>query len=70
MQEVIKVPEGRERCNQVGNSAEESGKVPTGLRRCFSVWNGAGEAGAVISGYNTVIEPGILPETLRHRYRR
>jgi len=57
------------RCGRVWNDAAESPTLPRGLRQCFRVWNGGGGPAAVFYGYNTVTEPVMLPERLRHRYR-
>ena len=58
------------RCGSVWNGAGESPAVPKGLGRCFRAWNGAGGPVAVFYGYNTVTKAEMLPEALRHRYRR
>ena len=58
-----------ERRWRVCNGAEGSGAMPKDSGRCYRVWNGGGESGAVFYGYNTVTEPGMLPEGLRHRFR-
>ena len=58
------------RCGSVWNGAGESPAVPKGLGRCFRAWNGAGGPVAVFYAYNTDTESVMLPETLRHRYKR
>ena len=51
------------------NGAEGSGAMPQGLGRCYRVWNGGGGLAAVFISYNTFTETGMLPESLRHRFR-
>jgi hypothetical protein len=42
--------------------------MPESLKRCYRLWKGGGEPAAVFSGNNTVIERGMLPKSLGHRY--
>ena len=66
---MITVAERFQRCGRVWNGAEESPSMPTCPDRCFRVWNGGREPGWRFRAYNTVTESGILPQTVRHRYR-
>ena len=58
------------RCGRICDGAAGSPTMPKGLGRCFKVWNVGGEPAAVFYGYNTVTEAEMLPESLRHRYKR
>ena len=75
MRDLRTPAQGLERCSRDNNGEEECRTVPKGLRRCFRCSAGVTgfktviqESPDVFAAYNGVIEPGMLPKTLRHRF--